>query len=290
MRTMEFTGRTVDEAIFHGLTEMGVTIDQVNIVTVQTESRGLFGLGARNAIVRLIERETPVIPDFEAINEERRAQKTESEGAGGKEKSRGFAQRKDTRREKAPARVNGTKEKRNYKEAASDCSVGEKDAEAACERPYSLEEAQNNDAAVFLQNLLGKMQLEGTVKACVNEEGTFLNMESSTDGLLIGHRGETLDALQYLTSLYANKNRKDGSYIRICVDTEGYRGRREQSLRRLARSKALRVARTGISVEMEPMNPYERRILHAALQDFRGVTTHSEGEEPNRRVVITPEA
>lgn len=274
MRTLEFTGRTVDEAIFHGLNEMGVTIDQVDIVTVQSESKGIFGIGARNAIVRLTEREVPVVPNFDALNVERREQR-DSARADKKPLDRAAGKRSRSEGKRGDKREN----------KRSDRS----DRPSVTARDYTLETAQECDAARFLQELLGKMQLEGTVKACVNDEGVFLNIESETDGLLIGRRGETLDALQYITSLYLNKGHKDSNYVRVSVDTEGYRARREESLRKLARSKAIQVSRTGRSIEMEPMNPYERRILHSALQDFRGVATHSEGEEPNRRVVISPE-
>lgn len=279
MRTLEFTGRTVDEAIFHGLNEMGVTIDQVDIVTVQSETKGLFGIGARNAIVRLTEREVPVIPDFDALNEERREQR-EAE----KVDHKSFDRR--------PQKRDRNEGKRSGKRDNNRRSDRSEHTEPRITKPaydYSLETAQDCDAAVFLQELLGKMQLNGTVKAFINDEGVFLNIESDTDGLLIGRRGDTLDALQYITSLYLNKGHKDSNYIRVSVDTEGYRARREESLRKLARSKALQVSRTGRPIEMEPMNPYERRILHSALQDFRGVTTHSEGEEPNRHVVIVPD-
>lgn len=278
MRTLEFTGRTVDEAIFHGLNEMGVTIDQVDIVTVQSESKGIFGIGARNAIVRLTEREVPVIPDFDALNEERREQR-EAERAERSERKP--ADKRSGKRERGE---NKRSEKREGKRTERSASAPAKPA-----YDYTLEAAQENSAAIFLQELLAKMQLNGTVKAFENEEGVFLNIESDTDGLLIGRRGETLDALQYITSLYLNKGHKDSNYVRVSVDTEGYRARREESLKKLARSKALQVSRTGRSIELEPMNPYERRILHSALQDFHGVSTHSEGEEPNRRVVITPE-
>ena len=273
MRSMEFSGRTVDEAIFHGLNEMGVTIDQVDIITVQSESKGIFGFGARNAIVRLVERETPVVPDFSAINEERREQREERwerrgdrkddrrEGRGGK--------RSDRRREQP----------REEKEAAAPVE----------ELPYSKELAEELDSAMFLQELLNKMGVNGTVSAFENEEGIKLKIDSDTDGLLIGRRGETLDALQYIVSLYENKDRKENGYRRVSIDTEGYRARREDTLKRLARRNALKVAKSGRSFAMEPMNPYERRVIHSALQSFRGVTTHSEGEEPNRRVIITPE-
>ena len=133
------------------------------------------------------------------------------------------------------------------------------------------------------------MGVNGTVTAFENEEGIKLKIDSDTDGLLIGRRGETLDALQYIVSLYENKDRKENGYRRISIDTEGYRARREDTLKRLARRNALKVAKSGRSFAMEPMNPYERRVIHSALQSFRGVTTHSEGEEPNRRVIITPE-
>ena len=272
MRSMEFSGRTVDEAIFHRLNEMGVTIDQVDIITVQSETKGIFGFGARNAIVRLVERETPVVPDFTAINEERREQR---------EERRERRDRKDDRRGgKGDKRSDRRREPREEKEA---------EAAPVEEVPYSKELAQELDSAGFLQELLGKMGVNGTVSAFENEEGIKLKIDSDTDGLLIGRRGETLDALQYIVSLYENKDRKENGYRRISIDTEGYRARREDTLRRLARRNALKVAKSGRSFAMEPMNPYERRVIHSALQSFRGVTTHSEGEEPNRRVIITPE-
>ncbi len=116
------------------------------------------------------------------------------------------------------------------------------------------------------------------------EDGLYIHMIGDTLGILIGRRGETLDALQYLTSLQVNKGR-DG-YIRVTLDTENYRAKREDSLRRLAQRMANRAQKTGRKVVLEPMNPYERRVLHTALQNNPAVTTHSEGEEPNRRVVI----
>jgi spoIIIJ-associated protein len=137
--------------------------------------------------------------------------------------------------------------------------------------------------------MLEKMNVPAPVLAAQTENGLRLCIEAETMGLLIGRRGETLDAMQYLVSLVANKNRKEEGYTRITLDTEGYRSRREETLKRLARKNATRARQTGRAVTMEPMNPYERRILHSALQGFSGVTTHSEGEEPNRHVVITPD-
>ncbi len=266
MRSMEFSGRNIDEAIFHGLNEMGLTIDEVETEIVQKESKGLFGIGAKNAIVRLTEREVPVVPNFEA------------EKAAAHERRNDRPKREGERRERGDRK--GKNERRGERR--------EKQPEVPAIE-YSAELAKDNDAAIFLTDLLAHMKIEATVEAAETEDGLRLNILSSTDGLLIGRRGETLDALQYVVSLYLNKDRKENGYRRVSVDTEGYRARREETLRRLARKNAAQVARTGRSVAMEPMNPYERRVLHSALQGFKGVTTHSEGEEPNRRVIITPD-
>jgi len=263
MRSMEFSGRNIDEAIFHGLNEMGLTIDEVETEIVQKESKGLFGIGAKNAIVRLTEREVPVVPDFEA------------------EKAAAHERRTDR-----PKRESSDRKPRNARKERGERREKQPEVPAIA---YSEELAKENDAAIFLSDLLKNMNIEATVEAAETEDGLRLNILSATDGLLIGRRGETLDALQYIVSLYLNKDRKENGYRRVSVDTEGYRARREETLRRLARKNAAQVARTGRSVAMEPMNPYERRVLHSALQGFKGVTTHSEGEEPNRRVIITPD-
>ena len=270
MRSMEFSGRNIDEAIFHGLNEMGLSIDEVDTEIVQKESKGLFGIGAKNAIVRLTEREVPIVPNFEAERtaaHEHKADRPKRENNERRERGE-----KRERTDKKP-------EKREPREKQP----------AAPAIAYSAELAKENDAAIFLSDLLKHMKIEATVEAAETEDGLRLNILSDTDGLLIGRRGETLDALQYIVSLYLNKDRKENGYRRVSVDTEGYRQRREETLIRLARKNAAKVAKTGRSVAMEPMNPYERRVLHSALQSFRGVTTHSEGEEPNRRVVITPD-
>ena len=271
MRNMEFSGRTVDEAIFHGLNEMGLSIDAVDIVTLQTESKGIFGLGAKNAIVRMTERVAEIKPDFAAL-----AQKAEEE----KRAARGSRERSDSRegggysRDRASQNRDATRRPANRERAETKTY------------DYSKEFAEGNNAAQFLTKLLETMEIPATVTGLEADDGIRLNMESETDGLLIGRRGETLDAMQYLVSLYVNKDRNSG-YTRVTLDTESYRVRREETLGRLARRAAVQVSKTGKTAEMEPMNPYERRILHAALQSFRGVTTHSEGEEPNRRVIIT---
>lgn len=139
----------------------------------------------------------------------------------------------------------------------------------------------------FLDDVFNAMNLEATVKIKYSETDRNMDIDIEGDdmGVLIGKRGQTLDSLQYLASLVANKETDD--YIRVKVDTENYRERRKETLENLAKNMAFKVKRTKRSVSLEPMNPYERRVIHSALQDDKFVTTHSEGEEPFRHVVIT---
>lgn len=157
-------------------------------------------------------------------------------------------------------------------------------------KPYKLLLTKKDTPALraeeFLKNVTELMGLEVSFDIRDEEEALMVEMQGDNQGILIGHRGETLDALQYLTSLQVNKGGKE--YRRVTLDTEGYRAKREQTLIALAGRMANKVHKSGRRMMLEPMNPYERRILHATLQDHPYVTTHSEGEEPNRRVVIAP--
>ena len=141
-------------------------------------------------------------------------------------------------------------------------------------------------AKAFLAELTAMMGVNVEIAVGNDEEGNvFVQMTGDTLGILIGRRGETLDAIQYLTSLKVNRGQE--GYTRVTIDTENYRAKREDTLIRLANRMANRAVKTGRKVSMEPMNPYERRIIHSALQANQAVDTHSEGEEPNRHVVIT---
>ena len=142
-------------------------------------------------------------------------------------------------------------------------------------------------ANAFLKDVFDAMKMEVKISTNFNAEESILNVELSGDemGVLIGKRGQTLDSLQYLVSLVVNRNQED--YIHVKVDTENYRQRRKATLENLAKNIAYKVRKTRRNVSLEPMNPYERRIIHSALQNDRYVTTHSEGEEPYRRVVVT---
>lgn len=141
-----------------------------------------------------------------------------------------------------------------------------------------------NKAEQFLTELLAHMQISATPEVTETEDSISVNLVGDSTGVLIGRRGETLDALQYLTSLVVNKDLEE--YKRVVLDTENYRAKREETLIKLANRIANKVAKTGKRVVLEPMNPYERRVLHATLQNHEKVETISEGEEPYRRVII----
>ena len=304
-RTIDATGRSIDEAIFNGLKELEISIDEVEIDIIQQESKGILGIGAKPAIVRLTEREPEdvVLPEYLNPENQRRER-------GERREKRDRRDRRDRRE-----RTESTEGADDAAEAAQESAEGEA-KEAGEERPrrergerrdrrrkgerersdrrepkeppegFTEEAAEGVPAAEFLKGLLSHMNVEGTVLAKAEDEGIRLYIDKSTMGMLIGHRGETLDAMQYLTSLAVNRNRKQEGYTRVSIDTEGYREKREETLARLARKIAGQVKATGRSRTLEPMNPYERRVLHATLQNHPYVATRSEGEEPNRRVVI----
>lgn len=314
MRTLDATGKSVDEAIFNGLRELAISIDEVEIEIIQQETKGILGIGAKPAIVRLKEREPEeiIIPDY-VLNKDKPREPRE----------RRERRDRNERRERRPRREEAAEEKAVQAETEEAVKEAEAAAETECaqeaprqreprqrrerrdrrerrprkeEEPvlprevidYTAEAAEGNAAADFLKGLLKEMGVEAEVLANVSEDGIRLRIDSSSMGILIGHRGETLDAIQYLTSLAINRSRKETGYTRVTIDTEGYRDKREETLTRLARKIASQVKATGRARTLEPMNPYERRVLHATLQNHPYVTTYSEGEEPNRRVVIAP--
>lgn len=144
-------------------------------------------------------------------------------------------------------------------------------------------------AVEFVTKLVANMGLDAEVKSeKINDKDTKITIVGESAGLLIGHHGETLDALQYLANLTANKTDGEG-YSKITVDIENYRAKREETLRTLARRMASRVNKNGRSMTLEPMNPYERRIIHSEIQNIEGVSTYSIGSDDNRKIVICPE-
>ncbi len=167
-------------------------------------------------------------------------------------------------------------------ETAAEAVSEEKPCCKECCSSESVEEAKT-----YLAGMLKAMGIEETVITVdVNEEGCQMTLQSEQEGMIIGRRGETLDALQYLTSLVLNRKKKD--YCRLTLQVGNYREKREKSLIGLAKKHANQAARTGRRISLEPMNPYERRVIHTAVQDVKGATSWSEGKDPNRHVIIGP--
>ncbi|MBQ0037031.1 MAG: protein jag [Firmicutes bacterium] len=204
MEYLEFTAKTVDDAITEACQKLSITSDKLDYVVVEEGSTGFLGLKSKPAIIK--------------------------------------AKVKDSLEDRVKA---------------------------------------------FLDDVFAAMQLDANVKIKYSQDSRNMDIDIEGDdmGILIGKRGQTLDSLQYLASLVANKEADE--YIRVKVDTENYRERRKETLENLAKNMAFKVKRTKRSVSLEPMNPYERRVIHSALQDDKFVTTHSEGEEPFRHVVVT---
>lgn len=280
MRSIEASGKSVDEAIFKGLQQLEISIDEAKIEIIQNETKGVFGIGSRPAIVRLTEREEDLFSyDKEEFAPENLEKPADGELPMIERKNNGREQNRQPKA-KNNERSSGSRNTRPQRY--------EKRTENTPAVNYSAEAANGNPAAEFLSGMLEKMDVKGEVLAAVSDDGVRLRIDSETMGILIGHRGETLDALQYLTSLVINRGRKEDGFVRVTLDTENYRSKREETLQRLARKIASQVKATGKPRVLEPMNPYERRILHAALQNNPFVSTYSEGTEPNRRVVIAP--
>ena len=161
--------------------------------------------------------------------------------------------------------------------------IGSKNAVIKARKKYSVED----NVKEFLKSVFSAMDMEVEIVVKINEEEKTIDVDLKGDdmGVLIGKRGQTLDSLQYLTNLAVNKHSEN--YYKVKVDTEDYRKRRKDTLENLAKNIAYKVKRTKRSVALEPMNPFERRVIHSALQNDKFVTTHSEGEEPYRHVVVT---
>ena len=327
MKTYESSAKTIEEAISAGLEKLGVSISDVTIDVLEEGSKGLFGLfGSRQAKVRLTLKETEADP-LEALPAAKPARsaapakpaapkapeapkpvkpaapKTEAPKAAPVKSAapKAEAPKADAPKAEAP-KAKPAPRKEAPKPAKADAPKAEapkakptpKAPVQPIEKPVVtmipadqvVEDSAPGRALAFLRELTHLMGVEVSIEVGTDAEGNvFAHMTGDTLGILIGRRGETLDALQYLTSLKVNRGQE--GYTRVTLDTENYRAKREEALTRLANRMANRAIKTGRKVSLEPMNPYERRILHSALQANDQVDTHSEGEEPNRHVVIT---
>lgn len=271
------SAKTLDDAITDALVELGVTSDQLDYIVIEKGSAGFLGIGMKQAVIKARrKKEEPVeAAEPEAVAEEPVKEEPVKEEPAKEEK-------RDNRKKKnrKSSHHKDHREQEEHREAAP--AKEKKEVELA-----PVEEVTMETCRKFVQDVLEAMHMEDVqVTASVDEEGALaINMDGKDMGILIGKRGQTLDSLQYLTNRVANK--MQSGYVRVKLDTEDYRRRRKETLENLARNIASKVKRTRRTVALEPMNPYERRIIHSALQADPAVTTHSEGEEPYRRVVVT---
>ena len=295
MEFREFSAKTVDEAITKASIEYETSSENLEIQVISQGKAGFLGFGAKPAIIRAAKKEIEEVLPKEtaesarkpapAKKEEKKSVKPQAVKEEKKEQKR--ENKKDNRKE--IKKENPVKTQEKPKETPAPEKLAEEKPRE--ERKVTLRTEEEiaeikEDAQKFLTGVFKAMELQVEIKMeYKNEEGN-LNIDFDGDdmGILIGKRGQTLDSLQYLTSLVVNKGRQ--GYIRVKLDTEDYRNRRKETLENLARSIAYKVRKTRRPVSLEPMNPYERRIIHSALQGNRFVETYSEGNEPYRHVVV----
>ena len=285
---MQFSAKTKNEAITKACIELGVSSDQLDIQVVSEGSSGFFGIGSKPAIIKACkkeesseEKEIEKIVDSVKINAFKEDTVKETQKSAPKSVSRQNDVKPETKTETAKA----SKEEKQPRPAKEKQVKASKPIEIITD-PEEIKDIEER-ALVFLRDVFGSMDLgevQITSKYNTTDGCLEVDFEGEDMGILIGKRGQTLDSLQYLTSLVVNKGKSD--YIRVKLDTEDYRRRRKETLENLARGIAYKVKKTRKPVVLEPMNPYERRIIHSALQGNKFVETVSEGEEPYRHVVV----
>lgn len=297
MEEITVSAKTLDDAITEALIQLGVTSDQLEYDVIEKGNAGFLGIGRKQAVIKARckvekkENDEPVIDFSDAVKGVLNESKPDNHH---KHNNKDNKKKKDNRK-KENHNKNPKHEASSEKVKEETVKAEKKEKNDKTRKPVQerkeIELAKVEDVTVktceeFLINVLKAMDMEVEIKSSIDEEGALcIEMSGDNMGILIGKRGQTLDSLQYLTNRVANKT-QDG-YVRVKLDTEDYRRRRKETLENLARNIAHKVKRTRRSVSLEPMNPYERRIIHSALQGDRSVTTHSEGEEPYRRVVVT---
>jgi spoIIIJ-associated protein len=296
MNEITVSAKTLDDAITEASIQLGVASDQMEYDVIEKGSAGFLGIGSRQAVIRARIKKT-VTEEIKA--EEIKPEEIKKEFKKDFRKDRkefvGHKERKEYKEYKKDSKKDFKKEpkkefvKENKTETASAVTAAAPVYEEKKELHVAVvTEATQKICEKFLHEVLQAMGMgEVTIVSSIDEEGALaIEMSGDNMGILIGKRGQTLDSLQYLTNRVANKS-QDG-YVRVKLDTEDYRKRRKQTLENLAKNIAYKVKRSRKPISLEPMNPYERRIIHSALQADDRVSTHSEGEEPYRRVVVTP--
>lgn len=269
--SIRVSAKTVDDAITEALIQLGVTSDRLEYEVIEKGSAGFLGIGMKQAVIEARRKPEPKEEKVEepVVEEPVRVEPKKVEAV---QPQKAAAEKKADEPQKAAF------EKAVEKEVKEEVKKETKLVEV---QPQTIEAVED-----FLKNTMKAMDMEVELKTEIDQDGALcVDMSGEHMGILIGKRGQTLDSLQYLANRVANKHQE--GYVRVKLDTENYRVRREETLRHLAKNIAHKVKRNRRPVALEPMNPYERRIIHSALQSDPYVMTHSEGEEPFRKVVIT---
>ena len=269
--SIRVSAKTVDDAITEALIQLGVTSDRLEYEVIERGSAGFLGIGMKQAVIEARRKPEPKEEKVEepVVEEPVRVEPKKVEAV---QPQKAAAEKKADEPQKAAF------EKAVEKEAKEEVKKETKLVEV---QPQTIKAVED-----FLKNTMKAMDMEVELKTEIDQDGALcVDMSGEHMGILIGKRGQTLDSLQYLANRVANKHQE--GYVRVKLDTENYRARREETLRHLAKNIAHKVKRNRRPVALEPMNPYERRIIHSALQSDPYVMTHSEGEEPFRKVVIT---
>lgn len=274
MEYIEVTGKSVDEAITNACLKLETSSDNIEYEVIEKGSTGLLGLFTKPAKIK-----ARIKSGVGSVDSEFKAFEKKEKEAPKKEYVKNEAAVKEQAKNVEKKPVGSTHEPENKEIKAAE------PAKAAPKAVLSNEEIESR-ITNFLGDMFEAMDIPVEIKVTFDGEDECVNVEllGENMGLLIGKRGQTLDSIQYLTSLVINKGKE--KYVRIKVDTENYRQRRKDTLESLAKNIAYKVKRSRRSVALEPMNPYERRIIHSALQNDRFVSTKSEGEEPFRHVVV----
>ena len=277
--SIRVSAKTLDDAITEALIQLGVTSDRLEYNVIEKGSAGFLGIGMKQAVIEAWRKEEKKEePSLEEIVKEEISSISEESVIKEEKKPE---PKKEAARPKKEKPAKPAKEKKEDKpEETKETHVKEQQELA------KVEEQTIQAVEQFVNDTLKAMDMEVEITSSIDEDGALcVDMKGDHMGILIGKRGQTLDALQYLANRVANKHQ--AGYVRVKLDTENYRKRRKETLENLAKNIAYKVRRSRKPVSLEPMNPYERRIIHSALQNNKYVETYSEGNEPYRHVVVT---
>ena len=286
--SIRVSAKTLDDAITEALIQLGVTSDRLEYNVIEKGSAGFLGIGMKQAVIEAWKKEDKEEEEFlKAVEETIRENPVKEYFA--KEDNVKEDDVKEHQAEEAAKKEEAVREEKTEKEEASANAKEEKSEPVSVKEKELLAKVEDETIRYveqFVKDTLKAMDMDVEITSSIDKDGAlYVDMKGENMGILIGKRGQTLDSLQYLANRVANKHQS--GYVRVKLDTENYRARREETLKHLAKNIAHKVKRNRRPVILEPMNPYERRIIHSTLQSDPYVTTHSEGEEPYRKVVDT---